>query len=173
MEDKPLDGGYIQLITFLLWILNFFVCWSHFVSFFCEKCVMYIINNILDFPFQLIAGLLILAKPFLFRGVPPFPQRKRLWEKYRAKCRKQRQSTNQPDIVAGSQVCMKNSPMYHPGAIAFTVAVGMPKVGNLQNSAWTLSDTCTFKVVNPAANSGGGEKIKEGLTAGISGLSKY
>lgn len=44
---------------------------------------------------------------------------------------------------------MKNSPMYQPGAIGFIVAGGgMPKVGQLQNAAWALSDTCTFKIMN-------------------------
>ncbi|KAJ8980295.1 hypothetical protein NQ317_005215 [Molorchus minor] len=65
------------------------------------------------------------------RGVLPFAQRKRLWEKYRTKCRKQRPSSNQSEIVTGSQVCMKNSPMYQPGAIGITVANGVPKVGQL------------------------------------------
>lgn len=51
------------------------------------------------------------------RGVLPFVQRKKLWEKYRAKSRKQRISTGSGDVTAGSQVCMKNSPMYQPGAI--------------------------------------------------------
>lgn len=51
-------------------------------------------------------------------GILPFCQRKRLWEKYRAKSRKHRPSTAlSADIVAGSQVCMKISPMYQAGAI--------------------------------------------------------
>ncbi|KAK5646050.1 hypothetical protein RI129_004514 [Pyrocoelia pectoralis] len=105
-------------------------------------------------------------------GVLPFTQRKRLWEKYRTKCRKQRPSTNQPDIITGSQVCMKNSPIYHPGAIAFTIAAGVPKVGQLQNSAWTLSDTCTFKIINTqTVTSTSSEKTRDSATPGTSGLS--
>ncbi|XP_056647890.1 E3 ubiquitin-protein ligase hyd isoform X1 [Diorhabda sublineata] len=96
-------------------------------------------------------------------GVLPFTQRKRLWEKYRAKCRKQRPSNNQSDIVTGSQVCMKNCPMYQPGAIGFTVASGIPKVGQLQNAAWTLSDTCSFKIMNVVSN--GTEKRSDIPTA--------
>lgn len=46
---------------------------------------------------------------------------------------------------------MKNSPMYQPGAIGFTSAAGVPKVGQLMNAAWTLSDTCTFKIINVQA----------------------
>lgn len=78
----------------------------------------------------------------------PFAQRKRLWEKYRAKCRKQRPSTAQSEIVAGSQVCMKSCPMYQAGAIGFTISSGVPKVGQLQSAAWALADSCTFKVLN-------------------------
>lgn len=108
------------------------------------------------------------------RGVLPFAQRKRLWEKYRAKCRKQRPSTNQPDVATGSQVCMKNSPMYHPGAIAYTIAGGVPKVGQLQNSAWTLSDTCTFKIINvQSTNSVNTERVRDAVIPGTSGLSKF
>ncbi|KAK7870183.1 hypothetical protein R5R35_012737 [Gryllus longicercus] len=80
-------------------------------------------------------------------GVLPFPQRKRLWEKHRAKSRKHRPSTSTADIVCGSQVCMKNSPMYQPGAIGFTISNGVPKVGQLLNAAWNLTDTCRFKVL--------------------------
>ncbi|KAG5892960.1 hypothetical protein JTB14_015007 [Gonioctena quinquepunctata] len=103
-------------------------------------------------------------------GVLPFAQRKRLWEKYRVKCRKQRPSSNQSDIVAGSQVCMKNSPMYQPGAIGFTVAGGVPKVGQLQNAAWTLNDSCTFKIMN-VHSSNTAEKNRTEITPSASGLS--
>lgn len=58
--------------------------------------------------------------------------------------------------------------MYQPGAIAFTVAAGVPKVGQLMNDAWTLSDTCTFKIIN--VQNQGMEKNKE---AGTSGLCKF
>ncbi|KAK9872968.1 hypothetical protein WA026_020316 [Henosepilachna vigintioctopunctata] len=105
-------------------------------------------------------------------GVLPFSQRKRLWEKYRTKCRKQRPSNSQSEIVTGSQVCMKNSPMYQPGAIGFTVAAGTPKVGQLQNAAWTLSDTCTFKILhNQPNNFGGLEKLaRESLSASTNSI---
>ncbi|KAL3282723.1 hypothetical protein HHI36_005894 [Cryptolaemus montrouzieri] len=105
-------------------------------------------------------------------GVLPFSQRKRLWEKYRAKCRKQRPSNSQSEITTGSQVCMKNSPMYQPGAIGFTVAAGTPKVGQLQNAAWALSDTCTFKILHSQpSNSGGLEKItRESSSSSNSGI---
>lgn len=83
-------------------------------------------------------------------GVLPFSQRKKLWEKYRTKSRKQKPSSCS-EIVTGSQVCMKNCPMYQAGAIGFTVSGGVPKVGQLQNAAWNLSDTCRFKVLSQPA----------------------
>ncbi|XP_063230682.1 E3 ubiquitin-protein ligase UBR5 isoform X3 [Bacillus rossius redtenbacheri] len=85
-------------------------------------------------------------------GVLPFSQRKRLWEKYRAKSRKHRPSTASAEIVCGSQVCMKNSPMYQPGAIGFTVSGGVPRVGQLLNAAWNLTDVCRFKLLLPPSS---------------------
>ncbi|XP_018572709.1 E3 ubiquitin-protein ligase hyd isoform X3 [Anoplophora glabripennis] len=102
-------------------------------------------------------------------GVLPFAQRKRLWEKYKAKSRKQRPPNNQAEIVTGSQVCMKNSPMYQPGAIGFTVAAGVPKVGQIQTAAWTLNDIGIFKVVNVHSSSNT-EKSRSDSTPTASGL---
>lgn len=81
-------------------------------------------------------------------GVIPFGQRKRLWDKHKAKAKKPvRTSINQPEVTVGSQVCMKNSPMYQPGAIGFTISNGIPRVGQLLNAAWDLTDICRFKLV--------------------------
>ncbi|KAK4302521.1 hypothetical protein Pmani_025398 [Petrolisthes manimaculis] len=88
-------------------------------------------------------------------GVLPFNQRKKLWEKFRSKSRKQRS-----EITEGVQVGMRSSPMYHPGALAFSTSGGVPKIGQLLNAAWNLSDTCRFKILPPggvmnSGNSGG------------------
>ncbi|GAB0097413.1 E3 ubiquitin-protein ligase hyd [Sergentomyia squamirostris] len=81
-------------------------------------------------------------------GVLPYGQRKRLWDKYKAKTKKPiRNSANVPEVTVGAQVCMKNSPMYMPGAIGFTISNGVPKVGQLLNAAWEFADTCRFKLV--------------------------
>lgn len=86
-------------------------------------------------------------------GVLPYGQRKRLWDKYRAKARKPvRPNTNTPEVIVGSQVCMKNSPMYQPGAIGFTISNGVPKVGQLMNAAWDLGDVCRFKLISVTPN---------------------
>ena len=53
------------------------------------------------------------------------------------------------DITVGSQVCLRKVPMYHSGSIGFTVAGGVPKVGQLLNSAWNVTDTCRFKIIQP------------------------
>lgn len=65
---------------------------------------------------------------------------------------------------------MKNSPMYQPGAIGFTVAAGVPKVGQLQNAAWALSDTCTFKLITAQ---GVPPEVRRESVPSTSGLSEY
>lgn len=82
-------------------------------------------------------------------GVIPFGQRKRLWDKHKAKVKKPavRTALIAPEIYVGTQVCMKNSPMYQPGAIGFTISNGVPRVGQLLNAAWDLSDICRFKLI--------------------------
>ena len=61
----------------------------------------------------------------------------------------QNTSASAGDIVVGSQVCLRKVPMYHSGSIGFTVAGGVPKVGQLLNSAWNVTDTCRFKIIQP------------------------
>lgn len=81
-------------------------------------------------------------------GVLPYGQRKKLWDKYKTKANKPtRPNTNQSEVTIGTQVCMKKSPMYQPGAIGFTISNGVPKVGQLLNAAWDLTETCRFKLV--------------------------
>ncbi|XP_026324159.1 E3 ubiquitin-protein ligase UBR5 isoform X3 [Hyposmocoma kahamanoa] len=85
-------------------------------------------------------------------GVLPLGQRARLWEKHRARSRKQQRghsSATPQDLQAGQSVTMKNAPMYQPGAIGFNMSTGVPKVGVLQNAAWNLSDMCRFKLMPP------------------------
>ncbi|GFU25773.1 e3 ubiquitin-protein ligase UBR5 [Nephila pilipes] len=84
-------------------------------------------------------------------GVAPYTQRKRLWEKARAKSKKQSSSFSS-EIVTGAQVCMRNCPMYHSGALAFTNVGNVPRVGQLMSAAWNLADTCHFKILPPGSN---------------------
>lgn len=72
-----------------------------------------------------------------YRGVLPFAQRKKLWEKYKAKARKLRSSTaSSNDISYGAHVCMKNSPIYHPGAVGNPSNINCyTSVTNINNAA--------------------------------------
>lgn len=92
-------------------------------------------------------------------GVLPFGQRKKLWEKYRSKSKKQNKMgssgtsstrakgvASSGDITVGCQVVIRASPLYQSGSIGFTTAGGIPKVGQLLNAAWSLNDRCRFKV---------------------------
>ena len=44
---------------------------------------------------------------------------------------------------------MRKAPIYHAGSIGYTVSGGIPKVGQLLNSAWNITDTCRFKMIQP------------------------
>jgi E3 ubiquitin-protein ligase EDD1 len=80
-------------------------------------------------------------------GVLPFCQRKKLWDKYKAKSKKPTRPNVNGEVTVGAQVCMKNSPMYQHGAIGFTISNGVPKVGQLLNAAWDLNNICRFKLL--------------------------
>ena len=84
-------------------------------------------------------------------GIPPFSHRKKMWEKLKIKSKKQKTANNSNnvnnEIVQGAQVCMRNSPLYNSGSIAFNISSGVPKVGQLINSAWNVTDVCTFKIL--------------------------
>ena len=56
-------------------------------------------------------------------------------------------SSGAEEITVGSQVCQRKVPMYYSGSIGFTVAGGVPKVGQLLDSAWNITDTCRFKIM--------------------------
>ena len=97
-------------------------------------------------------------------GVLPVAQRSKLLEKYtnkkkalegsskgkgKSKGDKSKGSQGHGEITVGSQVCLAAAPLYQAGSIGYTVAGGIPKVGQLLNSAWTITDTCRFKIMNP------------------------
>jgi len=44
------------------------------------------------------------------------------------------------------KVCLRSLPIYHYGAIGYTIIDGVPKVGQLMKAAWSLNDTCRFKM---------------------------
>lgn len=81
----------------------------------------------------------------------PFGQRKKMVERTKMKKKKSKDSSSfssyTSDVMTGSLVCLRSSPMYHIGALAFTSIDGVPKVGQLLESAWSLNDTCRFKIL--------------------------
>lgn len=93
-------------------------------------------------------------------GIPPFSHRKKLIEKIKqdrskgsassATKSKSSSASKEPEIVQGSLVCMKSSPVYQAGAIAFTTAGGVPRIGQLVTAAWKMTDQATFKVLTSA-----------------------
>lgn len=105
-------------------------------------------------------------------GVLPFNQRKKMWEKYKAKSKKPQKKDKDKEtnceVTVGAQVCMKNSPMYQPGAIGFCISNGVPKVGQLLNAAWDLMNICRFKILSMPNSSittssvSGSSEIKDG-----------
>ncbi|KAJ8394592.1 hypothetical protein AAFF_G00043950 [Aldrovandia affinis] len=85
-------------------------------------------------------------------GVVPFSLRKKMLEKARAKNKKPKSSagiSSIPNITVGTQVCLRNNPLYHTGAVAFSVSAGIPKVGVLLESVWNMNDSCRFKLRSP------------------------
>ncbi|XP_018648366.1 putative ubiquitin--protein ligase edd [Schistosoma mansoni] len=55
-------------------------------------------------------------------------------------------SSSSTGIVPGSFVCIRSAPIFHAGAIGFTVVGGVPKVGTLLEDAWKTTDICRFRV---------------------------
>uniref|UniRef100_A0A6G1SD51 E3 ubiquitin-protein ligase UBR5 n=1 Tax=Aceria tosichella TaxID=561515 RepID=A0A6G1SD51_9ACAR len=81
-------------------------------------------------------------------GVAPFSQRKKNWKKIQSKTSKHGSSgSSNNEIGVGSIVCLKNGPSFGDGAIGFTTKDGVPRVGRLTMSAWNITDTCTFKMI--------------------------
>lgn len=69
--------------------------------------------------------------------------------------------------------------MYQAGAIGFSIIDGVPKVGQLQGSAWSWTDTCRFRIVPgppplvrlaPPLPPGGNSDSKRGTSAGGSNI---
>ena len=66
------------------------------------------------------------------------------------------------------QVCLRSSPLYYPGAVGFLTLNGQPKVGELLEQAWTITEKCRFKILK------NGKKDREGeATAKVTEKSEY
>ncbi|XP_065062827.1 E3 ubiquitin-protein ligase UBR5-like isoform X1 [Rhopilema esculentum] len=79
-------------------------------------------------------------------GVFPFEQRRKLMDKVKQKAKKS--AINGSSLIqAGTQVCLRSCPLYYPGAIGFTTVNGEPKVGELLEQAWTITEKCSFEIL--------------------------
>ncbi|XP_076437649.1 E3 ubiquitin-protein ligase UBR5-like [Babylonia areolata] len=100
-------------------------------------------------------------------GVMPFSQRKKLLEKTRSRKKKTKETTANvsSEIVAGSTVCLRSTPLYSSGAMAFSYVNGVPKVGYLMDSAWLLSDSCRFRIKGPNSETKTETKVESKLNS--------
>lgn len=84
-------------------------------------------------------------------GVAPFSQRKKNWKKIQSRaCKHGSGGSGSNEISVGSIVCLKNGPSFGDGAVGFTTKDGIPRVGRLTMSAWSITDTCKFKIIQPS-----------------------
>ena len=78
----------------------------------------------------------------------PFAQRKKLVERS-SKKKAAKDTVSSAEIVVGATVCMRSAPLYNAGATAFAEIHGVPKIGQLLEAAWTLGDSCRFRIKHP------------------------
>uniref|UniRef100_A0A0N5BRZ1 E3 ubiquitin-protein ligase UBR5 n=1 Tax=Strongyloides papillosus TaxID=174720 RepID=A0A0N5BRZ1_STREA len=80
-------------------------------------------------------------------GLVPFQDRRKLYEKNKSRTTKSSDDGHKEEIVVGSEVVLKTSPLYAAGSIGINFSSGLPQVGILQEAAWTLTEHCRFKIV--------------------------
>ncbi|CAF4581507.1 unnamed protein product, partial [Rotaria sp. Silwood2] len=80
-------------------------------------------------------------------GLLPHKPRQKLLERLKDKTRhKNRTNTQQQIITVGCSVCLISNPYYNQGAWAFYIRDGQPKLGQLMEQAWILSNTARFRI---------------------------
>ncbi|VDP01562.1 unnamed protein product [Soboliphyme baturini] len=89
----------------------------------------------------------LLGESIADAGLLPCNQRVKMLERTKAKA-KRHVSFDTNEITPGCQVRLRATPMYHSGAVGFTTVNGYPQVGVLMESAWTINETCRFRVVS-------------------------
>lgn len=62
------------------------------------------------------------------RGIYPFNERRKLWERMRSKSRRNSNLAS-PEVVEGCEVRTKSHPIYTTGSIALNFTSGTPMVG--------------------------------------------
>ena len=87
------------------------------------------------------------------RGVLPFTERKLLITQFQDKNRSFNTSSGNSlfgrgnQIQEGSQVCLRSRPIYSSGCQAFYIKGPVVKCGELQESVFSLSEKCRFKIL--------------------------
>ncbi|KAL7072819.1 hypothetical protein ACQ4LE_008078 [Meloidogyne hapla] len=69
---------------------------------------------------------------------------RKLWEKIRSRKKQVTFESGGTEIVVGSEVRTKSTPIYSFGSIAVNFSQGIPMIGVLYEDAWTLNETCRF-----------------------------
>ncbi|VDP95341.1 unnamed protein product [Echinostoma caproni] len=70
-------------------------------------------------------------------------------------------------VTPGTFVRMKSAPIFHAGAIGFTVVGGVPKVGTLLEDAWKITDVCRFRVNSSASSTSSNVTLSNASTDGV------
>jgi E3 ubiquitin-protein ligase EDD1 len=80
-------------------------------------------------------------------GLLPYKPRKKLLERLKDKTRHKHRTNSQQQIInIGCSVCLISNPYYNQGAWAFSIRDGQPKLGQLMEQAWILSNTARFRI---------------------------
>jgi E3 ubiquitin-protein ligase EDD1 len=81
-------------------------------------------------------------------GINPFNERRRVFDKHKNKAKKYI-STSSSDIKIGAEVRTKSNPVYAANSIAVNLQSSVPLVGIMMESAWSLTETCRFRIYTP------------------------
>jgi E3 ubiquitin-protein ligase EDD1 len=79
-------------------------------------------------------------------GVYPFVDRMSMFENVK---KKSRDDLSNRSIVIGSEVRTRAIPIYANGSVGVNFSSGIPQIGVLMESAWTMTETCRFRVFSP------------------------
>ena len=88
------------------------------------------------------------ANCFYWWGINPFNERRRVFEKTKSKAKKY-QSSSVSDIKIGSEVRTKSNPVYAANSVAVNLTNTTPMIGILMENAWSLTETCRFRIYVP------------------------
>nr|CAD2189154.1 unnamed protein product [Meloidogyne enterolobii] len=98
-----------------------------------------------------------------WRGIYPFNERRKIWERYAPAKKQVTFEACGSEIVVGSEVRTKSTPIYSFGSIAVNFSQGIPMIDVLYEDAWTLNETCLFRVFRSANayDNYNGEKLQQ------------